>query len=129
MQHWTNDHQARALGPGAKGVYVVLFLSSQDPTHDISTDADITRFAALSLPRHLPRVVVDTEGAPETARWFGVTQTPVLAVISDGALLAIEHQCEESVCERLIAFADQQRSCLEAERYTPKTIIPTGHPQ
>lgn len=113
MKRWTTDEQARPLGPGQRGMYVVLFLSSASP----QSEELMARFETLPLPHHLPRVVVDVEGAPETARWFGITETPALTVISDGALLSVEHRCEEGVCGQLIDFAAQQRSSLDVERY------------
>lgn len=113
MHYWKTDEDARPLGPGNEGMKVVLFYSSKKPDHERL----LARFAQRTLPRHLPRVALDVEGAPETARWFGINETPALAVISDGALLSMEHRCEEGVCGQLIDFATQQHSSMEAGRY------------
>lgn len=115
MITWKTDQQARPLGPGQKGTYVVLFVSDEMEERKAFEE----RFAKLELPRRMPRVVVDVGGAKETARWFGIRKTPALAVIHDGALLSIEYQCEEGVCGRLIGFATQQLSSLEAGCYAP----------
>jgi hypothetical protein len=112
MLHWQNDQQARPLLPGSshRGLHVVLFISSNAPKRDYV----LAKFDELSLPRGVTRAAVCLDGAPETRRWFGISADVALAAISDGVLLALEYECEEGACQRLIELASSQQQMLNA---------------
>ena len=81
-------------GPGR---YVLLFI---DPT-DAGAPAIQARFSAVAwLPGTQP-VVVDLCTDPESARWYGITRGPAVAVVCDGILLDVEHDCSEEACARV----------------------------
>lgn len=107
-----NDHDARFLLPGnSRRLTVVLFLSRSTPRRE----QIIERFATLSLPQGAIAAVLETDRAVETARWFGVTETPALGAVLDGVLLDVEYDCAEDVCCRLLEVAAEQQRLLEAE--------------
>ena len=107
-----SDDAARILMPGAgRRLHVVLFLADGTPLRE----SILERFASLELPRGARAVVLEIDHAPKTARWFGITETPTLAAVLDGGLLALEDRCEEGVCERLVQVARQQQRELELD--------------
>jgi len=95
-----DDATARALLPGgaADGLQLVLFCDGR------ADGAAIARFRR-ALPAEVPGWVVDVAGAPATARYFGVRETPVLAAVADGSLLMLESDCGESSCAEVISGA------------------------
>lgn len=112
MNLYHDDNAASALLPGrADGDHVVLFFRHDDD----GSSGHLQRFAALPWPTRWSASAVNVERAPETARWFGLQETPAVAVIRDGALLALEFDCSEDVCQRVLALASSQRRQLVAD--------------
>lgn len=74
-----------------------------------NSDAEsVERFQQLQWPAGWDVFFVDVAATPALTGWFGVRETPVLAVIRDGALLALEYECAPEVCERLQRWAVSQ---------------------
>lgn len=86
-----------ALLPGGAELFVVLFWRSGDAT-SVAWRRHCERVA---WPRELCAVAVDLEAAPEIAAWFEPRIVPMLAVVTDGALLAVEYECTTEACHQL----------------------------
>lgn len=113
-----DDHAARALLPGhTDGDHVVLFFRPQD--RDAADH--LQRFSSLPWPPRWSAAAVDVDCAPDTARWFGLSLTPAVAVIRDGALLALEFDCSDDVCHRVLAWASTQRRHMAADAAPTRT--------
>lgn len=111
-QQLDNDRDARVLLPGnSRRLTVVLFISQSTPRRE----QVLERFATLSLPHGANAAVLEIDRAVETARWFGVTETPALGAVLDGVLLDVEYDCAEGVCQRLLEVAAGQQRLLEAD--------------
>jgi hypothetical protein len=53
--------------------------------------------------------VVDLAAPAPLADWFGIRGGPCVAMIQDGAVVAIEHSCNADACGRLLAEAASRR--------------------
>ena len=89
------------------GTWAILF-------YDGSSEDTVPRFESLPLPRWVKRAVIDAREDPQVETWFGIRHFPSLAVVRDGALLAIEHECDEETCARVVATArGRHPGCFE----------------
>ena len=99
MMEVHTDSQGESLLPsGPGGLFAAIFC---DPS-DRANDGLLARFAEKQWPEPVRPVVVDIRGAQDTARWFGMDEGPVLTLISDGTLLAVEYNLSEGACCRLM---------------------------
>jgi hypothetical protein len=102
MKTLSSDREARCLLPEQEDrFFVVLFWSDAD----VERIEAINRFLGMQWPPGWISATLDIAAAPETAAWFGVLETPTLAVIRDGALLAVASECDDGVCHRLLQWA------------------------
>ena len=111
MNILNSDQLASTLMPGqGPGLQVVLFWQQEDKD---SAEA-LESFRRMNWPNECQVSVLDVSNAPLTTSWFGIQSTPALGIVSDGALLAVEHQCSEIVCDRLLSIAHSQVRDLAA---------------
>lgn len=88
---------------GPRHCHVVLFY---DPVEDAEAAA---KFNSMPWPRSWTRILADVSVEVECAQWFGITTTPALALIEDGMILSLEHECSPGTCERALQQAAQAR--------------------
>lgn len=106
----TSDEEASFLMPeGDEALHVVLFCEPGSPTvqkaREFAPDVDI--------PTDWKLVVLDTERAERTARYFGVDEIQGMAVVEEGAILDIEYECSVEAFRRLIDVAKRQSEALD----------------
>ncbi len=85
------------LPGGASGLYLVLFWRASGPN---GAEAR-RRFSQIDWPDCLRPVAVDLDQAPEIADWFCPTSIPMLAVVTDGAMLDMAYDCTVEAGRRL----------------------------
>ena len=113
MDQYRTDKEAAGLMPGhGEGLHVVLFWNPKtDRNHAV-----LSHFRELKWPETCRQSVLEVSNTPETAAWFGLKETPALAVIREGVLLAVEYACTEDACQRLLNCADRQLRAILADR-------------
>lgn len=89
---------------GSRGRRVVLFLDRRHP----DAAAIEARFTAVRWPPGAQPHVVDLATDPVSADWYGIRGGPVVAVVCNGSVLALEHECGEDACARVWAVANQR---------------------
>ena len=110
LESLDSDEEAERLMPGgSSNCHVVVFCPGDDELKDQASEM----LCAATMPDSWDLVFVDPDHAAETARWFGVQSTPSVAVIRDGALLAVEEECSEEAVERLVRFAKRQDKLVD----------------
>lgn len=72
-------------------------------------------FAQLPWPDNTRLMALDVSRATRTAEWFGIRDTPALAVVHNGMLLAVEHHCQPDACGRLLECARKQQQLLREQ--------------
>lgn len=92
------------MQPEDGGRRVLLFIDRREP----GAPAAVARFAGLAWPPGTTAEVVDLSTDGETARWYGITTGPAVAVVCDGMLLAIEHGCSDEACTRVRELASRR---------------------
>jgi len=80
-----------------KGRRILLFVDR----HGSDASAAETLFATMEWPKGSTPEVIDIATDQESARWYGITKGPAIAVVCDGVLIAIEHNCDEQACTRV----------------------------
>ena len=91
--------------PGAAVPTIVLFTVDHPSTH-----AMCARFDAATWPRGYSVCKVDLDEEPEARSWFALAEgRPAVAVVLDGAILALEHECTDEACSRLLRTAEALR--------------------
>lgn len=109
----TSDSEASFLMPEEDddgGLHVVLFCEPGSPTVEKAC-----KFAPqVAIPTDWQLVLLDTDRAPETARYFGVEDVTGMAVIEEGSILDIEYECSIEAFRRLIETAKRQSRALES---------------
>jgi len=104
------DEDAEFLMPGkSPKLHLVLFCAPGAPTIQKARDL-VTQ---IEVPEDLAFVHLDPSGAPETTRWFGLSDTIGMAAIYDGAMLAVEYECSLDAFRRLLTTARQQHARLK----------------
>lgn len=98
---------ASMLAPGTERPTIVLFC-----TEHPSTDALRDAFQRVSWPAGYRVSLVEVGTQPVERRWFPLHEPPVVAVVLDGAVLALEYECSADACRRLVRVAEQQRHRL-----------------
>lgn len=88
---------------------LVLFVDAADA----ETLHARNRFERAAMRREVPAMIVDVADHRDVARWFGICSTPVLAVVHDGALLALSTECDGGDCDAAIALAMRQLGELD----------------
>ncbi len=110
IRHLRTDAAASVLLPPGDGRVRLVMLVTDD------AEDELVRCAARAASFHSdPLHVLHLSGAPDVARWFGLGQTPItaLAVISDGALLALSPEvCSEVSAAQLLETARSARGLL-----------------
>lgn len=105
------DEVADRLLPGADARFrVVLFVRGGAADGDEAR----RRFGALPWPADWERLVIDLDRAPRVGAWFGIAESPAVAVVRRGQLLALEDDCTGEACDRLVRWAHAQRARQEA---------------
>lgn len=83
---------------------MVLFVDRDAP----EAAATQARFEAVRWPQGTRTEIIDVSTDLECARWYGIADVPAVAVVCDGALLAIEHACDAGACRRVYEMAHQR---------------------
>ena len=105
-----SDEEASFLMPGEdESLHLVLFCQKGSPV--VEKARELT--PRVDIPADWDLVLLDTDGASETARWYGVGETSGMAVIEDGSLLDIEYECSIDALKRLIDVARRQSESLD----------------
>lgn len=102
--------RAVLLPGGSRGLFAVLFWRSSDSR----SAAARRRFADISTPANFRAVAVDLDAAPEIVSWFGLSTCPMLGVVTDGAMLAMEFDCSAEGCRTLFAHGLEQYSMMRS---------------
>ena len=109
MLRLSHNEDAQILLPGqGGGLFAVLFSNSTRP----GAEALEARFSELQWPADLRQVIVDTRTASASAEWFGLGEGPAMALICEGSLLAVEYECSDGVCDRILKIGYQQLAAL-----------------
>lgn len=110
LRHLRTEADAAPLMPPYQGggFHVVLFWRPSDP----NADAVLTKFASMDWGVLRNVSALDIDAVPSVAQWFGISETPTVAVILDGMLLCVEQGCEPGSCQRLERWALQQHAHL-----------------
>jgi thioredoxin-like negative regulator of GroEL len=96
-----NDDDAAFLRPGhGDEPALVLFV---DPAQARSRSA--LEELGRVRPEALQVVALDVTRAQDTAAWFGIRETPTLAVVADGALLSLAGRCDAGSCDATLREA------------------------
>ena len=104
-----SDADASFLMPGNDGgLHIVLFCEAGAPA--VRKARELA--PELEIPDEWDFVLLDPSRANETARRFGVDETSGMAVVGEGSLLAIEHECSLEAFRRLIEVAEKQSRAL-----------------
>lgn len=82
----------------------MLFLDRREP----SASEIETRFAAVRWPPGAHPQVVDLATDRASAEWYGIRGGPVVAVVCNGSVLALEHECGDDACARVWALANRR---------------------
>jgi len=101
-----HDTRERAkLLPGHENeVFVVLFWRSGDAR----SSAVRRRCRGFDWPAGFRAVAVDVDACEELAAWFRPDRVPMLAVVLDGSILAVEFDMDEAARQRLIVHGQKQ---------------------
>lgn len=89
---------------GAHGRHVVLFVDRRRA----EAAAIEARFLAVRWPVGAAPTVVDLATDRTSAEWYGIRRGPVVAVVCNGSLLALEHECGPESCARVWALANRR---------------------
>lgn len=101
----------------AKGQRVILFV---DRRRSDAADAE-ARFAQARWPDGTRTEIIDVATDHERASWYGIADVPAVAVVCDGVLLAIEHECDAAACERVCEVARQRDPRTLDGLFLPRT--------
>lgn len=106
-----NDEAASRLMPGGSlRPHLVIFCGQEASVlEQAETLLETTR-----LPSGWQLARVEPKAAQKTARWFGLGDTACMAVIREGAILAIEQECSRDALERLIEVAKRREQLVES---------------
>ena len=100
------SEEEQLLPGGDPSPAVVLFWHPDDPR----SGAMRTRFAQMPWPRGYRVLTVRMGDRNRRLQdWFSLDGRSGVAILADGALLAIEDSCDEGACRRLIEMAE---ACL-----------------
>lgn len=106
----TSDEEASFLMPdGDDALHVVLFCEPGSPT--VRKACELA--PEVDIPEDWNLVRLDTDGADQTARHFGLADIEGMAVIEAGAILDVEYECSLEAFRRLIEVAERQSEALE----------------
>ncbi|MFW5967761.1 MAG: hypothetical protein ACOCV2_09600 [Persicimonas sp.] len=105
-----SDEEAGFLMPGrSEGLHLVLFCEPDSPTVDKAREY----LGRVEVPDDWRFVHLIPSEAPETTEWFGLSDTMGMAVIADGAMLAVEYECSLGAFKRLMSTARKQYDSLQ----------------
>ncbi|MGM0557387.1 MAG: hypothetical protein ACQEVA_13475 [Myxococcota bacterium] len=107
----TNDEDASRLMPGGSAEPHLVIFCGQGA--DVLERAEAL-LETTPLPSRWRLARVDPKAAENTARWFGLGDTASMAVIREGAILAIEQECSREAFERLIEVATRREQLVES---------------
>lgn len=86
------------LPGGTRGTLLVLFV-------DESSTTSTLQFSEAASHLSIRAGVAHAASVPRLAKWYGIDQFPAVAMISDGVLLALETDCSDSSCKRVLEWA------------------------
>lgn len=93
-----------------RGQQAILFTDGEH----CGAESSVDRFARMPWPADTERIVVVAQEAPHVVAWFGIREFPTVAIVRDGAVLALEASCDDAVCQQLLALAASRHpACLE----------------
>ncbi len=93
--------------PGGSTPAIVLF-RTEHPT----TQALNAKFEDMAWPSGYRVCTIDVAQQEDVCGWFSPSEAPAVAVVFDGVILALEHDCTVDACRRLLRVAAAQRSRL-----------------
>lgn len=67
----------------------------------------------MQWPGGLQPQIEDQGESGQLAGWYGVVNFPAVAIVDEGMLVAIEHECSSDACERLQEVARARASELK----------------
>ena len=106
----TSDERAALLPSGSNALFVVLFWRKSNPT----AAAFRRQCSEIVWPRWFRTVSVDLDTAAEVAAWFETPIVPMLAVVTDGAMLCVEYDCTIEACRKLADCGRSQYSMMRS---------------
>jgi hypothetical protein len=107
----TNDEDASRLMPGGSAEpHLVIFCGHGAKVLEKAE----ALLESTRLPSQWRLARVDPQAAENTARWFGLGDSASMAVIREGAILAIEQECSTQAFERLIEVAKRREQLVES---------------
>ncbi|MCB0341778.1 MAG: hypothetical protein H6626_00965 [Pseudobdellovibrionaceae bacterium] len=87
-----------------KNTYLLLFVRPNVTSCEVA----MQKFAEAPFPAHFKKLVVHLQDHCELCSRFGIQDTPSLAAVNNGTLLALVEDCEPESCEWLLEFSKQQ---------------------
>jgi hypothetical protein len=95
---------ANPLEPGTRTPAIVLFCTDHPATPKMKE-----RFERTEWPKGYRACVLDVGSQTEAQGWVDETSAPAVAVVFDGVILALEYECNDEACSRLLRLAGAQR--------------------
>ena len=71
-------------------------------------DTPRDQFSELDWPAAWRVVCIDVSKHAGEAKRLGIEDTPAVAVLSEGCLLAVDYGCDRGACDRVVRWAKQQ---------------------
>ena len=96
-----SEEEAQEWIDGPGGPLAILFWRTGE-------DELVARFDTLEWPRSWRVATIALDDAPVVAERMGVTETPAVAVLREGSILAVEYGCDPGACERVVRWARVQ---------------------
>jgi hypothetical protein len=101
---------AALLPGGSDELFMVLFWRSSEPL----ARAARRSCADFVWPRPFRPVSVDLDRASDVDAWFCLNSVPILAVVTDGAILGMEFDCTPEACRKLAECGRSQYSMMRS---------------
>jgi hypothetical protein len=106
----TDEDASRLMPGGSSQPHLVVFCG--DGSRVLEKVERLLEEADFPVDWRLARI--DPELAEMTAQWFGVGEGSSMAVIREGAILAIEQECSIDAFARLIEVAKRRDDLIES---------------
>ncbi len=95
------------------GLRILVFFDSAQGVPD---EASLARVKSAAWPGGRKPELIDVQQGREEAEWYGIVRVPAVAIVDDGMLVAIEHDCSAQACRRVVGLARRRSSQLRGRR-------------
>ncbi len=74
----------------------------------------LNKFSKVRFPESFEKHFIYTDLGCPICNFFGIKETPVLAVIRSGSILALVEDCDEESCSWLVEFTEKQLDHIQS---------------